>query len=141
VPGELLLDTGALGTLLDRSKPGHEAFARFFDGRKDPVLSTEAVLTETTHLLRRIPNGSRTSLEFFMSGGALLVPSSPSALRRSWELLGKYADLPMDFADSTLVVLAEDLETDLVFTTDSRDFQVYRIRWAKAISHTPASRL
>jgi predicted nucleic acid-binding protein len=32
----------------------------------------------------------------------------------------------MDYADATLVVLAEDLGTDLVFTTDHRDFQVYR---------------
>jgi predicted nucleic acid-binding protein len=32
----------------------------------------------------------------------------------------------MDFADATLVVLAEDLGSDLVFTTDHRDFEVYR---------------
>lgn len=37
----------------------------------------------------------------------------------------KYADLPMDYADATLVVLAEEVESDLVFTTD-RDFLVYR---------------
>ncbi len=40
----------------------------------------------------------------------------------------KYADLPMDFADASLVVLAEDLRTDLIFTTDHRDFEVYRIK-------------
>jgi predicted nucleic acid-binding protein len=32
----------------------------------------------------------------------------------------------MDFADATLVVLAEELGADLVFTAD-RDFTVYRI--------------
>ena len=32
----------------------------------------------------------------------------------------------MDYADATLVILAEDLGTDLVFTTDRRDFEVYR---------------
>ena len=36
----------------------------------------------------------------------------------------------MDFADATLVVLAEELNTDLVFTFD-RDFRVYRIRGRK----------
>lgn len=40
----------------------------------------------------------------------------------------KYADLPMDFADATLVVLGEDLDTDLIFTTDYRDFGVYRAK-------------
>ena len=34
----------------------------------------------------------------------------------------------MDYADATLVVLAEDLGTNLVLTTDQRDFRVYRIR-------------
>jgi predicted nucleic acid-binding protein len=33
----------------------------------------------------------------------------------------------MDFADATLVVLAEDLKIDIVLTTDQRDFSVYRI--------------
>jgi predicted nucleic acid-binding protein len=32
----------------------------------------------------------------------------------------------MDYADATLVMLAEELGTDLVFTTDRRDFEVYR---------------
>ena len=42
----------------------------------------------------------------------------------------------MDFADSTLVVLAEDLNTDLVFTLD-RDFQIYRIRGRKRFRILP----
>lgn len=37
----------------------------------------------------------------------------------------------MDFADATLVVLAEDLGTDRILTTDRRDFSVYRISGRK----------
>jgi predicted nucleic acid-binding protein len=33
----------------------------------------------------------------------------------------------MDYADATLVALAEDIGTNLVFTTDQRDFSIYRI--------------
>lgn len=89
-------------------------------------MSSEAILTEATHLLSRIPNGPETCLEFFLSGGAALVPSSLGSLRRCKALMEKYADQPMDFADATLVVLAEELGTDLIFTTDQRDFRVYR---------------
>jgi predicted nucleic acid-binding protein len=32
----------------------------------------------------------------------------------------------MDFADATLVVLAEELETDQVVTLDERGFRTYR---------------
>ena len=40
----------------------------------------------------------------------------------------KYADLPMDFADATLVALAEELDSHIVFTTDRPDFSVYRVK-------------
>ena len=91
-------------------------------------MSTEAVLTEATHLLGRVKGGKRACLDFFIAGGALLVPSVDASLRRCRRLLEDYADLPMDYADSTLVALGEELGTNLVFTTDRRDFAVYRLR-------------
>ncbi len=124
--GELLLDTGALVSLLDRSQNLHRACREFFASWRGPVVSTEAVLTESTHLLGHLPGGRESCLEFFLSGGATLIVSSLPSLRRCKVLLKKYSDLPMDFADATLVVLAEELGTDLVFTTDYRDFGVYR---------------
>ncbi len=38
----------------------------------------------------------------------------------------KYLDSPMDFADATLVALAERLNCKRIFTIDTRDFHVYR---------------
>jgi predicted nucleic acid-binding protein len=136
--GELLLDTGALVSLLDRSQKAHDASVRFFDAWKASVVSTEAVLTEATHLLGRVPGGRRACLDFFLSGAAALVSSTQGSLRRSRSLLDRYADLPMDFADATLVVLAEDLGTNLVFTTDRRDFTVYRIGSRRRFRILPA---
>ena len=125
--GELLLDTGALVSLLDRSQKHHEVFAELFGEWDRPVVSTEAVLTEATHLLGGIPGGRRSCVEFFLSGGAVLVPATTASLRRASALVSQHADLPMDYADATLVVLAEELDTNRVFTTDRRDFAVYRI--------------
>jgi hypothetical protein len=127
VAGELLLDTGALVSLLDRSQSRHQEFVRFYSGWTAPVVSTEAVLTEATHLLGRTPGGRLACLDFFLAGGAVLVPPSAASLRRCRELVERYADQPMDYADASLVVLAEELNTNLVFTTDRRDFAVYRI--------------
>ncbi len=125
--GELLLDTGALVSLLDRSQSYHAEFAKFFQSWKGPVVSTEAVLTEASHLLARGPGGPRACCDFFLEGGAVLVPSSPLSLRRCRELVDTYRDLPMDYADATLVTLAEELDTSRILTTDRRDFSVYRI--------------
>lgn len=124
--GELLLDTGALVSLLDRRQSLHLPCTEVFADWRAPVVSTEAILTEATHLLGRVHGGRDACVEFFLAGGATLVPASPSSLRRCQTLMKKYADLPMDFADATLVALAEDLGTDLVFTTDRKDFEVYR---------------
>lgn len=137
--GELILDTGALVSLLDRSQPQHQRCAEFFSGWRQPVVSTEAVLTEATYLLGRVPGGAASCLEFFLRGGAMLVPSSQSSLLRCQELLRKYHDLPMDFADATLVTLAEELDTPRIFTTDRRDFSVYRFGSNKPFQILPES--
>ena len=39
----------------------------------------------------------------------------------------KYPDRPMDFADATLVHVAERLSTNVVFTIDHNDFETYRV--------------
>jgi len=137
VAAELLLDTGALVSLLDRSHAHHLKYRRFFDGWEGVVVSTEAVLTEATHLLSGVHGGVSSCVDFFVNGGAVLVPSTPSSLRRVRALLDKYADLPMDFADGTLVALAEELDTTSIFTTDRTDFSVYRVKGRRSFHLLP----
>lgn len=123
--GELLLDTGALVSLLDSGQRLHRQCTELFERWRAPVVSTEAILTEATHLLGRVHGGRQACLDFFLRGGAALVPTTLTALRRCRELVAKYDDLPMDYADATLVVLAEELGANTILTTD-RDFSVYR---------------
>lgn len=101
------------------------------------MVSTEAVLTESAHLLSRTHGGIEACLDFFLMGGAALVPLSQSALVRCRQLVHKYADLPMDYADATLVSLAEELETNLVFTSDRTDFEIYRWRGRRSFRIVP----
>jgi predicted nucleic acid-binding protein len=127
VANELLLDTGPFVSLLDRSQASHDACRRFFEQWEGVVVTTEAVLTEASHLLKHVPNGVTTCIDFILAGGAVLVPATRGALQRTRSLVEKYEDLPMDYADATLVVLAEELATNLLFTLDRTDFEVYRI--------------
>jgi len=138
--GELLLDTGALVSLLDRSQTHHLKCRRAFADWTGPVVSTEAVLTEATHLLAGVQGGRAACVDFFLSGGALLVPSSTASLQRVRKLLDKYADRPMDFADATLVALAEELDCTSVFTTDRHGFFGLPNQRPEALSY-PAERL
>lgn len=49
-----------------------------------------------------------------------------SHIPRIVELIQKYADLPMDLADASLVIVAEQLGHGRILSTDQRDFQSYR---------------
>jgi predicted nucleic acid-binding protein len=42
------------------------------------------------------------------------------------QLLKKYSDLPMDFADAALVAVCERRKIRRIFTVDRRDFLIYR---------------
>ena len=100
-------------------------------------MSTEAVLTEATRLLAGVRGGRAACVDFFLSGSAVLVPSTATSLQRVRKLLDKYADPPMDFADATLVALAEELDCTSVFTTDRADFSVYRLKGRKSFRLVP----
>ena len=69
-----------------------------------------------------------------LRGDLILEHPSPSELVRMSELMSKYNDLPMDFADASLVALAERLSLDRIFTVDRRDFSTYRLNGKKAFT-------
>lgn len=58
-------------------------------------------------------------------------------LKRVAALMEKYRDVPMDFADATLVVLGEEAGTNWVFTLDRRGFSTYRLRGRGAFRILP----
>lgn len=124
----ILLDTGAFVALLDKSERNHASCVEFLKGFKGKLFTTEPVLTETIYLLGPSIKAQRICIDFILNGGAVIVPQSTESLARCATLMEKYKDIPMDFADATLVVFAEEADIDQVFTLDKRGFNVYRIR-------------
>lgn len=124
---EIILDTGPLVALLDRSEQSHGACAVFFKGNDGHFITTEPVLTEAIYLLGPSFAMQKPVLEFILRGGAEIVPQTLQSLQRVSLLMEKYRDVPMDFADATLVALAEERKTREVFTLDRRGFATYRI--------------
>ena len=132
-----LLDTGILVAFLHRDDQDHEAAVEALREYRGTLLTTEAVLTESMYLLGRTMGGEEACLDFFLRGGAALVPSSRISLARCRELLAKYAELPADFADTTLVALAEEMDTLTVYTLDRRGFATYRTKDGGAFEIRP----
>jgi len=137
VANELLLDTGAFVALVDRSERRHADCVTVLDQWRGAIVTTEAVLTETLHLLGPNWRSQKVGLEFVLRGAFLLVPPSQASLKRVSVLMEKYRNVPMDYADATLVALGEELGTDLVFTLDRRGFSTYRLNQRKPFQLVP----
>jgi hypothetical protein len=137
VPAEVILDTGALVSLLDRGQTDHAACRTVYESLGGALVTTEAVVTEACHLLARAPGGAERCLEFLLEAGVAIAPATPGSIRRALVLVRKYRDTPMDYADASLVVLAEDLGCDRVFTVDRRGFSAYRLSGRRGFRIVP----
>ncbi len=134
---ELLLDTGAFVALVDRDEERHEDCVAALEQWTGLVVTTEAVLTATLYLVGPDWRAQKNCLAFILRDAFQLFPSSAKSLQRVAVLMEKYRNVPMDFADATLVVLGEDLETDKIFTLDRRGFSTYRMNRNRAFQIVP----
>lgn len=133
----MILDTGPFVALVDRSETRHRDCVEILERWTGSIVTTEAVVTETLYLAGPSWRPQKTVLQFIVRGAVVVVPSSVESLRRVVGLMEKYADRPMDYADATLVALAEDLDTDRVFTLD-RDFSIYRLHGDQPFRLSPS---
>lgn len=89
--------------------------------------TTAAVITEAMHFVSTDSNGASLLVEFLESSLTEIHDCARlSELKRASALMRKYGDTPMDFADATLVLLAEELKTTDICTLDRRGFSTYR---------------
>ncbi len=127
-----LLDAGPLVALLDAADPEHDRVVTVFASWRGRLLTTGAVVNEAFHLLRYASSGAEKLVEFLEQTRTTVVDVFGfDDLRRIALMMKKYADCPMDFADATLVLLAEDREHETVLTLDERGFRAYRFRGSR----------
>ncbi len=124
-----LLDTGPLVAALNRRDPHHARCAAALAGFAGTLLTTGAVVTESMHFLGSQPEGA-AALAGFLDDAQVDIRDcfGPTQLHEAARLMKKYADAPMDFADATLVLLAEEASQSDILTLDKRGFRIYRYR-------------
>jgi uncharacterized protein len=123
VPPSVIIDSSALVALLD-PRDQHHRWARVaVMDLPLPWLTCEAVVVETFFLLAR-PEAVR--LARLLGDGRLRVAYGVRDEGKPvFELMEKYADVPMSLADACLVRMSETLPDPVVLTTDA-DFKIYR---------------
>ncbi len=122
-----LIDTGAMVAILDRSDEWHGPCVEALSSLRLPFATTAAVLAELFHMVCDDPRGTDGAWAFLRSGAVVMAPIEERDLAGLEVLMKRYSDCPMDFADATLVHLAERDSLTTVFTTDHDDFETYRI--------------
>lgn len=127
---KILIDSGPLIALFDSSDKYHNVSVDFIKSNKYPLITTIASITETLHLLDFNRNAQIDFLEWISRGAVEIHNTENTDFKRLKDLTEKYRDLPMDFADSCLVCLAEKLDINTIATID-RDFTIYRIAGKK----------
>ena len=123
-----LIDTGPLVALFDPKDADHAGCHEVLRDIEGTLYTTEAVLTETFHMLDPASRAAAGIKQFVLDGYLRLLALDQPRLVRCFEYMAQYQDLPMDFADATLVASAEALDTRRIFTLDFADFGVYRLR-------------
>lgn len=120
----ILLDTGPLVALQNQRENHHRWCVEAFGSVKGPLVTCEAVLTETSFLLRR----SAVAFDLVLahvSKGIIRVESLTDDLGEVRSLMKKYSTVPMAYADACLVRLSEKFSDARVLTLDG-DFTIYR---------------
>jgi predicted nucleic acid-binding protein len=124
----VLLDTGFIVALLDRSESFHQACARTVRELEVPLITCEAVITESCYLLRNLSGAPEAVIEN-VAAGIFQIPFQLSQETAGVkQVLRKYRDRKIDLADACLIRLADQFGTADILTLD-QDFAIYR--WGK----------
>ena len=123
---ETLTDTGPLVALVDRAQPEHSSCVDALSAVSIPLVTTLPCFTEAMYLLGvRTRNGQRELWRMRNLARLRIHLTSEVELTRMQALMEKYSNVPMSFADASLVVAAETRGLRRIFTLDS-DFRIYR---------------
>jgi predicted nucleic acid-binding protein len=122
-----LLDTGPLVACLDAADPLHPKARAVLAGFRGRLCTTGAVVTEAMHFVAEHTDGPAKLVEFLEKSRTEISDCfAPAALRQATQLMRRYADTPMDFADASLVLLAGAIGGRDVLTFDERGFRTFR---------------
>jgi predicted nucleic acid-binding protein len=122
---KLLCDTGPLAAFFNRADQHHGWAGEQFDRILQPLLTCEAVVSETVFLLHEDGLSADPVFEAIDRGKLVVQFSAEEHWPDLRRLVRKYENLPMSLADACLVRMAEVVGQCQVFTTD-KHFRIYR---------------
>jgi predicted nucleic acid-binding protein len=123
----VLIDTGYWCALANPKDMHHQQAVSVSKSLQEDPITTWPVVTEICHLVQRELGASAASsfIKMLHNNEIEIFTIKRVHLPHIQRLMQKYADLPMDLADASLVILAEELGHGRILSTDQRDFKTY----------------
>lgn len=121
----VLLDTGPLVAFLNKRDRLHEWTAAQWNQISPPMLTCEAVISESCFLLTKTNGGSDPVMQLIQRNIITISFRLDDNIDPVKKLLLKYQSIPMSLADACIVRMSELFSNSYVFTLDS-DFNLYR---------------
>jgi len=127
-----IIDAGPLIALFDKSDSYHQrAKAKVGEYRKQQgkFITSWPIITEAAYMLKEhvCLEAQLDLLEWIAMGGGEVFGMTREHLPKIKGIQKKYANLSIDFADATALLIAEELEINRVFSVDKKDFSIYSI--------------
>ncbi len=127
-----LIDSGPMVALFNSRDFHHREAIAFVKSWAFELVTTLPSVTEVVYLLRTCAPAQEDYLEWILRGGVRIADIAADDLFQIKELMRKYSDRPMDFADGTLVAVAQRDDILNIATFDS-DFEFYRTKSKKKL--------
>ena len=124
----IIADAGFWIALADKRDKHHQVANNMAKALNELLITTNPVITEVCHILLKRDgiNAQLSFMNMYQLGAFEVFELQKQHRKRIVNLMQQYADLPMDFADASLVLLAEHLGHGRILSTDCRDFHTYR---------------
>lgn len=102
-----------------------------------PLFTCRAVITEGAWLLRKRPDTVAKMFEGFAGGFFALLSLTTDDLPPIATMMKRYESTGLQLADTALAHLAERENIRTVFTTDRRDFSIFRLKRNRTLKLIP----
>ena len=120
-----LIDAGPLIALFDKDDKFHGPIKEFLKKYEGRLYTTWPVITEVLHMLDFSVNTQTDFLKWIRRGALDVKQINIEDISRIIDLSEKYSDVPMDFADASLIIVSELENIKEIISIDS-DFYIYR---------------
>jgi predicted nucleic acid-binding protein len=132
VAASVIVDTGPIVALLDADDQQHAWVKAQFARLRPPLLTCEAVLTESSFLIARGGGDVSAAVQLVERGVLSIAQLFDKEAASIARLMRRYEDVPISLADACLVRLVELTSQSTLFTLDS-DFEIYRQKGRRLI--------